>query len=340
MNRNWSRIFLIALAAGAMLLAGGCQKKATGPSNTRDVLGTKVTITIYDPGHKAEELKTLFDDQFAFMADWEKRTLSPGADNQVRHISTGAGEQSVTTDQDVFQMLMKAIRLYDNSGQVFDIRYGPMLDAWGFGGRPHVPSPQQLDTLKSYVAEGGMFVAGNGILLAKPGMRFDVRELVEGYVFDQVAARLAEKGIRTATIHSQYVWRLMGDPPERRGFPVTLGNPVTGDSAWATVWAPVGGVAYAAVSKDRFEANGKSYHSLLDPRTGMPANKLLGAVAQAADAATAQAMAYAVFVHGTVDSLDKDGKNAVGGSILIGGTKDSPQISASGSLADRIHVGK
>jgi FAD:protein FMN transferase len=340
MNRNWSRIFLMALAAGAILLAGGCQKRVSGLSDTRNVLGTKVTVTIYDPGLKPDVLKSLFDDQFAFMADWEKRTLSPGADNQVRHISTGAGVQSVTTDQDVFQMLMKAIRLYDNSGQVFDIRYGPMLDAWGFGSGPHVPSPQQLDTLRAYVAEGGMFVAGNGILLAKPGMRFDVRELVEGYVFDQVAARLAEKGIRTATVHSPYVWRMMGDPPERRGFSVTLGNPVTGDSAWATLYAPVGGVAYAAVSKDHFEANGKTYHSLLDPRTGMPANKVLGAVVQAADAATAQAMAYGVFVHGTVDSLDQNGKSAVGGSILFGGTKDRPQITASGSLAERIHVGK
>lgn len=340
MNGNLSRIFWIALAAGAMLVAVGCRKQASGPSDTRNVLGTKVTITIYDQGRTAEELKTLFDEQFALMADWEKRTLSTGADNQVRHISTGAGEQSVTADQDVFQMLMKAIRLYDNSGQVFDIRYGPMLDAWGFGGRPNVPSPQQLDTLKSYVAGGGMFVAGNGVLLAKPGMRFDVRELVEGYVFDLVAARLAEKGIRTATIHSPYVWRMMGEPPERRGFPVTFGNPVTGDSAWATIWAPVGGVAYAAVSKDRFETGGKAYHSLLDPRTGMPATKLLGAVVQAADAATAQAMAYAVLVHGTVDSLDQNGKNAVGGSVLIGGTTDSPQISASGSFADRVHVGK
>lgn len=322
------------------LLAGGCKKKVTGPSETRDVLGTTVTITIYDAGHQPEELRKLFDELFALMADWEKRTLLPGQDNQVRRISGGAGVQSITTDPDVFQMLMKAIRLYDNSGQVFDIRYGPMLDAWGFDDRPHVPSPEQLDTLKSYVAEGGMFVAGNGILLAKTGMRFDVRELIEGYVFDLVASRLAEVGIRTATVHSPYVWRLMGDPPDQRGFRVTLRHPVTGDSAWATIWAPVGGLAYAEASKDRFEVNGKRYHSLLDPRTGMPANKLLGAIVQSADAATAQAMSYAVFVHATADSLDKSGKEVVGGTVLISGTTEKPQVTAGGSLANKVETGK
>ena len=340
MNVNWSRTIWVAAILCATMLAVSCQKKVTGPSETRSILGTTVTLTIYDPGHQPAELKKLFDEQFAFMADWEKRALKPGPDNQVQHISTGAGVQSVTTDQDVFQMLMKAIRLYDASGQVFDIRYGPMLDAWGFDNHPHVPSQAQLDTLKAYVVDGGMFVAGNGILLAKQGMRFDVRELVEGYVFDLVASRLAEKGIHSAAIHSPHVWRLMGDPPEQRGFRVSLGHPLTGDSAWAEVWAQAGGIAYAAANKDRFEANGKSYHSLLDPRNGMPASNVLGTVVQSADAATAQALAYAVFVHGTVDSLDKSGQVAVSGSALFSGSADHPQVNASGSLAHRVDIGK
>jgi thiamine biosynthesis lipoprotein len=316
----------------------GCKKAPKGPSETRQVLGTTVTITVYDPGHTPDDLKKLFDEQFAFLADWDKRTLKPGPDNQVLHISSGAGVQSVTTDADVFQMLMKAIRLYDLSGKVFDIRYGPMLDAWGFDSHPHVPSQQQLDTLKAYVTDGGMFVAGNGILLAKEGMRFDVRQITQGYAFDLVAAHLAEKGIRTATIHSPYVWRMFGDPPDRRGFRVEFANPVTADSGWATLWAPVGGVAMAAGSIDRFTEDGKSYTSLLDPRTGMPSDKLLGAVVQSTDAATAQALAYAVFVHGSVDSLDSAGKEAVGGSVLIAGTSDHPEVNAQGSLLNRFET--
>ena len=342
MQMNLSKtIFCALIIAFGVLWTVGCKKKVPeAPSETRTVLGTEVTVTIYDQGHADAEVKAAFDDAFKLMADWEKKVLKPGAENQVAKISTGAGEQSVTTDADVFQLLMKAIRLYDTSGKVFDIRYGPMLDAWGFGAKPHVPAQAQLDTLKAYVSEGGMFVAGSGILLAKPGMRFDVREMAVGYAFDVAAGNLAQKGFKTTAISSPYVWRLTGEPPDTRGFPISLRHPVRGDSAWATAWVPAGGAAYAAVSKDRFESGGKSYHSLLDPRNGMPADKCLGSIVQTSDATSAQAMAYAAFVWGGTDSLDATGKQAVGGNAIMSGDAANPQVKATGSLAGKIETGK
>ncbi len=338
---KFSKTALLALAV-LLLVVAGCKSKRTTeyPSDTRKVFGTNVTVTVYDPGHTQADLKPVFDDAFAFLMQWDKRAYSPGKENQVLNISTGAGRESVPADSDVFGMLMKGIRLYDASGQVFDIRYGPMIDAWGFGGKPRVPSSQQLDTMKAYVTDGGMFVAGNGILLAKPGMRFDARELAPGYAFDMLAARLAQRGIRSASIHSAYVWRTIGDPPDKRGFEVTFGSPVSADSGWVKGWAPVGGIAYASPSKDRFESGGKAYHSFLDPRTGMPSNKTLGAIVQAADAATSEALAYAVFIHGTTDSLDASGRQMVGGGAVIQGTLEKPSVKASGSLANKIEVGK
>ena len=342
MSMKFSKILFVAVFSCGFLWIAGCKQKPASefPSASRNVFGSEVTITIYDPGHTTADLMPVFDDAFKFLADWDKKTLKPGADNQIYHISSGAGEQSVTTDSSVFQMLMKSIRFYDNSGKVFDIRYGPMMDAWGFGGKPHVPSPTQLDTLKAYVTEGGMFVAGNGILLAKPGMKFDVREIAVGYAFDLLAASFAQKGFRTVTIHSPYVWRLMGDPADKRGFEVTIKDPIKGDSTWATVWAPAGGVAYAAKSKDHFESGGKSYHSLLDPRNGMPAEKCLGTIVQAADAATAQAFAYGTFVWGSADSLDANGKQAIAGVAIITGSAGNPQVKANGSLAGKIETRK
>ncbi len=338
---KFSKTALFVLTVILFVIAGCKSKPATEyPLDTRKVFGTNVTVTIFDPGHTQADLKPLFDDAFAFLTQWDKRAYSPGKENQVLHISTGAGQESVPADSDVFGMLMKGSRLYDASGQTFDIRYGPMIDAWGFGAKAHVPSSQQLDTMKAYVTDGGMFVAGNGILLAKPGMRFETRELVPGYAFDMLAARLAQKGIRSATIHSPYVWRTMGDPPDKRGFEVTFGSPISADSAWVHGWVPVGGIACASPSKDRFEAGGKAYHSILDPRTGMPAYKALGAIVQAADAATAAALAYGAFVHGTLDSLDASGKQMVGGSAMIQGSTDKPAVKASGSLANKIEVGK
>lgn len=337
MSRN-SRFFALIAFVVIAAAAAGCAKKAGAPTATRTVLGTTVAITLYDPGLKAKDAQPVFDAVFALLADWDTKTLSRTDANQVAAISGGAGNQSIPTDPPVHELLMKALRLYDASGQVFDIRYGPMLDLWGFDAAPHVPTQAELDTVKALVTDGGMFVAGNSILLAKQGMRFDVREIAIGHAFDLAAAKLAESGIRSAVIGSPFVWRTMGDAPDPRGFKTMLAHPQTGAENWATVWLPVGGSAFAAPYKQSFQAGGSTYHSFLDPRTGLPARKCAAALVQAPDAATAQALAYGVFVFGTPDSLDAGGKRSVGGSLVVNENGGKLDVQPSGSLADRFEL--
>jgi hypothetical protein len=72
----------------------------------------------------------------------------------------------------------------------------------------------------------------------------------------------------------------------------------------------------------------------------MPAEKCVGTLVHADDAVTAQAMAYAVFVWGTADSLTADGQSAVSGGVVVHEEDGELDISASGSLAGRIEVSK
>jgi FAD:protein FMN transferase len=332
LNRTNGWILLAVIILSGIMTSCGTGKSL--PSASRQVLGTTVTITVYDAGIKQKDMDPVFKEIFDVMADWEKKVLIPGPENQVNSISRGAGQQSIPADEPVFDMLMKALQLYDASGKVFDIRYGPMLDAWGFDTKPHVPTPAALDSLKPLVTDGGMFVAGNSILLARKGMRFDTREIAAGYAFDLAAAKLGEKGLHTAVISSPNLCRTMGDPPDKRGFKVRIADPAGADSAWATVWIPAGGMAYTNPRSGQFTSGGKSYHSHLDPRTGMPADKCVGAVVQAGDAATAQAMAYSVYVLGGTDGLEKDGKAAVGGYVVIRNEGGKLNVMKNGSLAD------
>ncbi len=335
--------FLKIIAIGlisVLLLIGGCKKKqAAAPSETRDVFGTKVTIAVYDQNQDPELLKKIFDEAFRILEDWDTRAYKPGPQNQVSAVSQGAGEQSVPVDAATFDLLMKAMRYYDNGGKTYDIRYGPLMDLWGFDSKPRVPTQAELDSVQQLVTQGGMFVAGNSILLARPQMKFDAREIVMGYAFDKVAARLVEMGLRTATISAPGVWRLMGDPPSKDGFEIKLMNPLMPDSVWTVVHAPAGGVAMASMAEGKFVSGGKSYHRILDPRSGFPANRA-AAVVHSPDAITAEALAYSLFVTGSVDSFDTAGKQAVSGSIVVteSGGKLSERrtgIFGSGAVAEK-----
>jgi thiamine biosynthesis lipoprotein ApbE len=339
MTRNQVQWVAVAALVAVVALGAGCRKSVVHPSETRNIMGTTVTIVAYDPGLTMPDVKPIFAKVFDMLSNFERMTLLPGTLNQVAALSKSAGNQSLPLDTSVFGMLMKALRFYDTSGKVFDVRYGPMLDLWQFGEKARIPTPSELDSVRTVVVDGGMFVAGNSILLAKRGMRFDPREIALGYAFDLAAAQLAQS-VRNAMIYSPRVCRAMGDPPERRGFLFAIANPLHLDTAWATVWVPAGGTAYASAGVDRFESGGKAYHSLLDPRTGMPARTCAGALVQAADAATAQAMAYSVFVWGTPDSLAAKGRAAVNGSVIMHEQDGDFELSASGSLAGRIEVSR
>jgi thiamine biosynthesis lipoprotein len=319
MKRFQPYFFVLLSALLVLALSSGCKKQgaATYPSETRDLFGTKITVTIYDQLLKPAAAKAYFDEAFKFMAYWEGALVKPGPQNQVAMISKDAGTQSVPIEADVFTFLMKAMRVFDYGAQTYDIRYGPMLDAWNFGKSPRVPAKAEIDTLKGLVAEGGMFVAGSSILLAKPGMRFDVSEMAIGQALDAAATKLTELGVRSATLHSPYVWRGIGEAPDPTGFTVEFPDPANSQIAWAKVHVPAGAVAMKSASMGRFEAAGTTYHRLLDPRTGMPATRCAAAAVAASDAATAEAMAYSLFVTASVDSFSTDGKASIGGSLVL-----------------------
>jgi len=333
-------VFRILMIAAWAWLAVGCKKQISATSDTKFVLGTDVTITLYDPGLTAANAEPMLKEAFGILAEWDRIACKPGPDNQVAKITQGAGAQSVSVEDAVFEMLTKALRLYDASNKAFDIRYGPLLDLWGFDKTPRVPTSAQVDSAKALVSTGGLFVAGHSILLAKKGMRFDAREIVVGHAFDMAAAKLAEKGVRTAMISAPRVCRTIGDPPTARGFPWAVANPLNPKMKWATLWVPVGGAACAAMSENRFQYGGKSYHSLLDPRTGYPADKCSAAIVQATDAATAQALAFAAFVWGGTDSLETVGKSAVSGAVIVHEQGGVLKNSISGSLTDRLDAAK
>jgi FAD:protein FMN transferase len=331
-----SSLLALALCTSLLVMAGCKSKTAESkwPSDTRDAFGTKFTVTVFDPNQKPDALKRIFDEAFTAIAQFEGKVYKPGADNQITGLSKGAGEQSIPVDQTVFDFLMKGMRFYDYGGQTYDLRYGPMLDAWGFDTKPRVPAAAELDTLKGLVAQGGMFVAGTSILLAKPAMRFDTREIAVGYALDLAAKRLAEVGIRSAAISTPNTWRFIGDPPEQQGFPARIRNPLKADSVWATIYSPVGGLAVKSVSDGAFSGNGQTYHRILDPRSGLPASKLAAAIVQSPDAVTAQAMAYSLMVTGSIDSCDNNGKAAVGGAVLVKNAGGNLTEAKSGTLAN------
>ena len=297
---GFSTVFMGAILISAL---NGCAPKSQPISETRPLLGTDLTITVYDKNQTNEALRSAIEEAFTLAQDLETRILLEGPKNELNYLTTEAGEQSVPLSPQVFDLVMDALKLYEQTDKVFDIRVKPMLEAYGFGKEPRVPTAAELDTLQQLVTEGGMFVAGKSILLARKGMGFTLYKIGPGYILDQAAERLTNSGIQTATIKTNFLMRTVGNPPDDKGFLCKIADPMGASESLGDVYLPAGGYAMVSCNEGAFEKDGKKYHMLLDPRTGKPANLCKAFAVHAKNAAKAQALALSAFILGPVDGL-------------------------------------
>ena len=298
-----SKISTVFLVATIVVGFSGCTKKGKPMSETQSLLGTEVTITIYDEDQTPESLQPAFDEAFRVMRELEIQMLTPGPENELEKVASGAGNQSIALSPRIFNLVMDALKLYEETEKVFDIRVKPMLDAYGFNVKPRVPADAELDSLQQLVTEGGMFVAGKSILLSKKGMGFTLYKIGPGYILDQAAIALASKGIQSAMIQADRLVRVTDKPSDSQGFKISVDNPSESDKPLETLSIRMGGYAMVTNDEGAFSKDGKNYHMLLDPRSGKPADLCTAFAVYAADAAHAQALALSAFILGPTEGL-------------------------------------
>ncbi|MBK6910841.1 MAG: FAD:protein FMN transferase [bacterium] len=314
------------LAIAALTIVLGCQSaKDKFPAETRTVFGVPVTVTFFIADAKPEEVKAGFDAAFKTLETYERNVATPGATNQLEKIAAGAGRESVPVDTTVYALIMRGLQLNELTGQAFDLRYGPLLDAWTKAGNG-TPPQADVDSALALIKTGGMFVAGKSILLSKPNMRFDARGFVDAWAIDRAAEVLNAKGFAAFEIRTPYAVRIVGMPVNQQSREIKLGNPQTADSSWAKLDMAQGGMAYVP-------ARGGSGRLVLDPRTGQMASG--AAIAMAKDCATAFGLAYAIAVDGDAAKLTDKGRAELLGHIRISGSGPTYQVAADGGLKDR-----
>ncbi|MCB9357036.1 MAG: FAD:protein FMN transferase [Calditrichaeota bacterium] len=319
------------LSAALLSLFFGCTKPGQNfPSETRTVLGVPVTVTFFVEQESAQDLRSAFEDVFGTLQWFESATLASGEQNQLSKIAGGAGRESVPVDSAVYDMLMRGLQLNDLTGGAFDLRYGPLLDAWLASGSPSRPDQALLDSALSLIKTGGMFVAGRSILLSKPSMRFDVRGFVDAWAIDRAADKLAKRGLTAFEIRTPYAARVVGMPANTQSRNVQLGDP-QGGQEWATLSMSQGGMAYLPSSGPK-DALGQA-RLVLDPRSGEKANT--STVVLSKDCATAYGLAVALAIEEEAALSDKARAELLG-SIRITGEKPGLSIAAEGALKDRL----
>lgn len=178
-----------------------------------------------------------------------------------------------------------------------DVTLYPISDAWGFYTKDYrVPTPTQLQTL---LQNRGEFSVRDGKLYCTDGTKLDLGSVAKGYAADCAVDKLRQCGVQSAVLSLGGNVQTLGKKPDGSYWRVSVADPLHPDGTVCDLLVGETAVVTSGSYQRSFTENGKTYHHILDPATGAPAQSgLLSVTAVCADGATADGLSTALFVLG------------------------------------------
>ena len=222
------------------------------------------------------------------------------SDLSILNATAAGGWQPVT--HELLALLERARELHDRTAGGFDVAAGALVKAWGFLTRQgRTPTAAALAAARAATGMRHVEIdaAGRRVRFARPGVEINPGGIGKGWAVDRAVDLLADRGVPSVLVHggSSSV-RAIGGRAAGRGWPVGLRHPLRPNVRLATIPLVDRALGTSGSGTQFFIDRGRRLGHILDPRSGRPAEGVIAATVLAADAATADALATALYVLG------------------------------------------
>lgn len=275
---------------------------------------------------------------FAEIERLEKLFSRSLEDSDVSKVNTAAGLNPVKVNPEVLYVTERAVEFAELAEGGFDPTIAPLVDLWGFLGQEYrVPEPQELERTIPFVDYTALKIDRDHLELFLPRehMGLELGGIAKGFIVDQALEVLNQADVKHAFINAGGDIGLLGPKPDGEPWRVGIANPRETDQVIAVLSITDCSVVTSGDYERSFEEDGKVYHHILDPETGMPADELASVTVVAETTMMADALSTAVFVLGPQKGLQLiEGLTEVEGVLI---TSDLGVLVSSG-LEDKVEV--
>jgi thiamine biosynthesis lipoprotein len=310
---------------------------ATAPSGvlraeTRPAFGSIATVTVLaaEPALAAAGIEAAFAQ--LDRVDWAMNEWREGS--PLHRLNASAGRW-VALPADLCRVLAVAKEAAERTGGLFDPTWAALSDLWRFDGSGTVPEAAALRARCPLVDHRGLTLRPRGggceARLSRPGMRVGLGGIAKGFGLDGAARALRALGLRDFLLQAGgdlYAAGSRGGEPWR----VAVRDPARPGGALAAL--DVSDRAFSTTGDDQhaFEAGGRRYHHVIDPRTCAPATASRSVTVLARSAVVAEVVGKAAFVAGGEAALAiaREWEAAV---VVVG---PAGELRASPELDDRL----
>jgi FAD:protein FMN transferase len=220
-------------------------------------------------------------------------------------------DPTVEADDWFVDVFRKSAEVNTVSGGAFDITFGPVVKAWGFGTAPVAKhDTAYIDSLLQFVGMEKVKLEGRKVIKKFQGVKLDVNALAQGYSVDVVCDFFKSKGIENYLVEIGGEVRGKGTNAKDNFWHIGIdkpadGNMSPGNELEAIIEINDKALATSGNYRKFFVENGIKYSHTIDPKTGFPArNTLLSATVICDDCITADAYATSFMVLGIEKSIE------------------------------------
>jgi len=273
---------LVVLAAAFPAAAAAAHAQAPGEllrlEQSIDAMGTTYVVTIY--GYDREQMLSAVEAATDELERLDRELSNYRPESEWSKVNRMAAERPVKVSAELFGLLQKCVDVSRQSEGTFDITVGPLMRVWGFyRGTGHLPGKGQVAAALERVGYRNIILdpAGRTVRFGKPGVEIDPGGIGKGYAVDRIISVLKDNGIRSAlvTAGGSSIYALGSPDGGSDGWPVKIRDPKNPDKTVADLQLKDESMSTSGSYEKFFEADGKIYSHIMDPRTGYPAKGML-----------------------------------------------------------------
>ena len=232
-----------------------------------------------------------------------ERMLSNTIENsEISAINQNAGKDAVKVSDDTLYLLKEAREIYDFTQGAFDITIAPIIDVWGFTKEvKKVPDEETLKQKLDLVDMKKLQIneKNKTVFLEESGMAIDLGGIAKGYATDKVNEIFIENGITSSVISLGGNVSVTGKKEDGSKWKVAIQDPLNKEGYAGVLYVEDTSVVTSGGYQRFFEENGKTYHHIIDPKTGMPADTgLLSVTIVCKNSTKADGLSTSVFIAG------------------------------------------
>ena len=283
----------ICLIVAILSLLSGCSSgNVASTSEEFFAMDTFMRVTVY--GDKSEEMAEEAKNEIERIDE----LLSISGDSEIADINAHGGGRASPETRDILERAIEIERWTDGA---FDITLYPVVDAWGFfSGEYRIPDNEEIKELLLHTGIENINInEDNSVVFAQQGMGIDLGGIGKGYAGQRVHDILAENGVSSALMELGGNICLLGTKPDGSLWRVAIMSPFDTSDRVGVIEAKDVSIVTSGGYQRYFEEDGTTYHHIIDPSTGFPADSgLMSVTIVCSDGLLADALSTALFVMG------------------------------------------